>query len=98
YLGRGQQEARQGLLTIGHLGLGGLLLLMGLIPYLLPHSLVVLFAMLIGALFGAAFGAVFIPAVTLLQEATDPEQRGRIFGAMFTVLNLAIAVPLFIAG
>ena len=28
----------------------------------------------------------------------DLEQRGRTFGAMFTVLNLAIAVPLFIAG
>ena len=98
YLGRGVQEARSGLLTLGLLGLGVLLLMMGLAPYLLPHSLVVPFAAVIGAFFGAAFGAVFIPAVTLLQESTDPEQRGRTFGAMFTVLNLAIAVPLFIAG
>jgi predicted MFS family arabinose efflux permease len=51
-----------------------------------------------GFVFGGGFGAVFIPAVTRLQESTDPEQRGRTFGAMFTVLNLAIAVPLFLAG
>jgi len=98
YLGRGHQGARGGLLTLGLLGLAVALLLMGFGPYVLPHTLVIPFAAVIGAFFGACFGAVFIPAVTLLQESTDPEQRGRIFGAMFTVLNLAIAVPLFIAG
>jgi predicted MFS family arabinose efflux permease len=98
YLGRGAQEARGELSTVGMLVQGVLLASMGLVPYVLPHSLVVPFAMVAGALFGGAFGAVFIPAVTLLQESTDPDQRGRIFGAMFTVLNLAIAVPLFLAG
>ena len=98
YLGQGKHTGRAGLLTAGLFTLGCLLLLMGVVPYLLPRGLVIPFAMGVGALFGAAFGAVFIPAVTLLQESTDPDQRGRIFGAMFTVLNLAIAVPLFLAG
>jgi predicted MFS family arabinose efflux permease len=75
---------------------------MGIGPYALglvhARALFLAFAAVVGACFGAAFGAVFIPAVTLLQESTDPEQRGRTFGAMFTVLNLAIAVPLFLAG
>ncbi|HEV3232196.1 MAG TPA: MFS transporter [Candidatus Dormibacteraeota bacterium] len=100
YLGQGHQGDRARMLLAGLLGLGTLLLLMGLIPYLLAHQagLVIPFAAIIGALFGGAFGLVFIPAVTLLQESTDEDQRGRIFGAMFTVLNLAIAIPLFLAG
>ncbi|MHB8508891.1 MAG: MFS transporter [Candidatus Dormibacteria bacterium] len=99
YLGRGHIVARARLLLQGLVSLGALLMLMGLIPYLLHnHLAVIAFAMVIGSLFGAAFGLVFIPAVTLLQESTDEDQRGRIFGAMFTVLNLAIAIPLFLAG
>jgi MFS family permease len=102
YLGRAQKVRRDILLPGGLVALGILLMLMGTVPYALValqlRGLIIAFAMVIGALFGAAFGAVFIPAVALLQESTDPEQRGRTFGAMFTVLNLAIAIPLFIAG
>ena len=102
YLGRAKQIRRELLIPGGLIALGILLMLMGTVPYALVglngHVLVIGFAMIVGALFGAAFGAVFIPAVSLLQESTDPEQRGRTFGAMFTVLNLAIAVPLFVAG
>ena len=102
YLGRAKQIRRELLIPGGLIALGILLMLMGTVPYVLVglngHVLVIGFAMIAGALFGAAFGAVFIPAVSLLQESTDPEQRGRTFGAMFTVLNLAIAVPLFVAG
>jgi MFS family permease len=102
YLGSAKSIRREILIPGGLLALGALLMLMGTVPYALvglnAHILVILFAMVIGALFGAGFGAVFIPAVSLLQESTDPEQRGRTFGAMFTVLNLAIAIPLFVAG
>jgi MFS family permease len=100
YLGQGKLTDRRRLQLGAILSLGTLLMLMGLIPYLIAHAhvLAIPFAMVIGGLFGAAFGGVFIPAVTLLQESTEPDQRGRIFGAMFTVLNLAIAVPLFLAG
>jgi MFS family permease len=102
YLGRGQQSARSGLLTVGLLVQGGLLFAMGIAPYLLVSlhatGLLLAYAAVAGLFFGGAFGIVFIPAITLLQEATDPDQRGRTFGAMFTVLNLAIAVPIFMAG
>jgi MFS family permease len=102
YLGRGYVKNRANLITQGMLALGVMLFLMGIGPYALSllhaRGLFLAFAAVVGAFFGAAFGAVFIPAVTLLQESTDPEQRGRTFGAMFTVLNLAIAVPLFLAG
>ncbi|MGI8847870.1 MAG: MFS transporter [Candidatus Dormibacteria bacterium] len=48
--------------------------------------------------FGIALGAILIPAFTVLQERSDPETRGRIFGGIFTVINAAIAVPLVAAG
>ncbi|GAC1335342.1 MAG: MFS transporter [Candidatus Dormibacteria bacterium] len=102
YLGRGRVATRGGLISYALMVLAAVLLLMGTMPGLLSaaglRSSLVFFAGAAGFVFGGAFGAVFIPAVTLLQESTDPEQRGRTFGAMFTVLNLAIAVPLFIAG
>jgi predicted MFS family arabinose efflux permease len=102
YLGRGHVSNRDNLITQGMLALGVMLFLMGIGPYALSvlhaKEFFLAFAAVVGAFFGAAFGAVFIPAVTLLQESTEPEQRGRTFGAMFTVLNLAIAIPLFLAG
>jgi len=102
YLGRGHVANRDNLITQGMLALGVMLFLMGIGPYglsvLHAKGFFLAFAAVVGGFFGAGFGAVFIPAVTLLQESTEPEQRGRTFGAMFTVLNLAIAVPLFLAG
>jgi MFS family permease len=102
YLGRGHVANRDNLITQGMLALGVMLFLMGIGPYglsvLHAKGFFLAFAAVVGGFFGAAFGAVFIPAVTLLQESTAPEQRGRTFGAMFTVLNLAIAIPLFLAG
>ncbi|HEY8740628.1 MAG TPA: MFS transporter [Candidatus Dormibacteraeota bacterium] len=102
YLGRGKLAARSGLIGSALVVLGAILILMGTAPALISNlhvrGALIAFAAVAGFFFGGAFGAVFIPAVTLLQESTDPEQRGRTFGAMFTVLNLAIAVPLFIAG
>jgi MFS family permease len=41
---------------------------------------------------------LFIPAFTVLQEKTEAELRGRIFGAMFTVVNAAVAIPILLAG
>jgi MFS family permease len=102
YLGQGKTSHRAVLLIRSLIALGVLLLVMGLAPYALDFfhasQFFIPFAALVGAFFGAAFGGLFIPAITLLQESTEPEQRGRIFGAMFTVLNLAIALPLFLAG
>ena len=49
-------------------------------------------------LFGCALGAMLIPGFTVLQERTDTESRGRIFGGIFTVINAAVAIPLLLAG
>jgi predicted MFS family arabinose efflux permease len=54
--------------------------------------------LLLSAVFGCALGALLIPAFTVLQERTDEETRGRIFGAIFAVMNAAVAIPLLAAG
>ena len=41
---------------------------------------------------------MLIPGFTVLQERTDTESRGRIFGGIFTVINAAVAIPLLLAG
>ena len=54
--------------------------------------------MLLSAIFGCALGALLIPAFTILQERTNEETRGRIFGGIFAVINAAVAIPLLVAG
>jgi MFS family permease len=55
-------------------------------------------AVVVAVLFGCALGAMLIPGFTVLQERTDTESRGRIFGGIFTVINAAVAIPLLLAG
>ena len=52
----------------------------------------------VSVVFGAALGLLMIPAFTVLQERTDEQTRGRIFGGIFTVINAAVALPLLLAG
>ncbi len=59
---------------------------------------VVPLVLVLSAVFGCALGALLIPAFTILQERTDEESRGRIFGGIFAVINAAVAVPLLVAG
>jgi MFS family permease len=54
--------------------------------------------LVLSGVFGCALGALLIPAFTILQERTDEESRGRIFGGIFAVINAAVAVPLLVAG
>jgi MFS family permease len=81
---------------------GGSLLVMGVVPDLLrthgAAGLMVPLAVVVGVIFGCALGALLIPAFTVLQERTDSESRGRIFGGIFTVINAAVAIPLLLAG
>jgi MFS family permease len=81
---------------------GGSLLIMGVVPDLLrthgAAGLMVPLAVFVGVIFGCALGALLIPAFTVLQERTDTESRGRIFGGIFTVINAAVAIPLLLAG
>jgi MFS family permease len=81
---------------------GGSLLVMGVVPDVLRSAgaagLIVPLAVVVGVIFGCALGALMIPAFTVLQERTDSESRGRIFGGIFTVINAAVAIPLLLAG
>ncbi len=89
--------------VVGGLVLAGVaMLILGLLPPLL-HSLhmdgtLVPLAVLLAILFGAGLGAVLIPCLVLIQEGTEESTRGRIFGGAFLVINLAIALPLLVAG
>jgi MFS family permease len=78
------------------------LLIMGIVPDVLrAHglaNLMVPLAVVVAVMFGSALGAIMIPAFTVLQERTDSESRGRIFGGIFTVINAAVAIPLLLAG
>ena len=101
-LGQFGGRVRRGrLLTWGLVGGGFTLILIALVPGVLERflpALLIAFPPVFGFIGGVAFGTLFIPAFTVLQETTDPELRGRIFGALFTVVNAAIAVPILLAG
>ena len=103
YLGQyGRHYRRSRLLIGGLLSAGATLILIAVVPYLLEQLsagwLLVWFPVVFGFIGGLEFGMLFIPAFTVLQETTEPELRGRIFGAMFTVVNAAVALPILVAG
>src|SRR5438552_9132425 len=103
YLGQyGRHYRRSRLLIGGLLSAGITLMLLAVVPYLLEQLsatwLLVWFPVVFGFIGGLEFGMLFIPAFTVLQEKTEAELRGRIFGAMFTVVNAAIAIPILLAG
>jgi MFS family permease len=101
-LGQRPTFSRATTLVAGIATAGMSLLVMGIVPDLLrAHgfaSLMVPLAVLVGVVFGGALGALLIPAFTVLQERTDSDSRGRIFGGIFTVINAAVAIPLLLAG
>lgn len=103
YLGQyGRHFRRSRLLIGGLLSAGITLMLIAALPYLLTRLsaawLLVWFPVVFGFIGGLEFGMLFIPAFTVLQEKTEAELRGRIFGAMFTVVNAAVALPILVAG
>src|SRR5437588_4360322 len=103
YLGQyGRHFRRSRLLIGGLLSAGVTLMLIAVVPYLLEQLsatwLLAWFPVVFGFIGGVEFGMLFIPAFTVLQEKTEAELRGRIFGAMFTVVNAAIAIPILLAG
>jgi MFS family permease len=101
-LGQRPTLSRATTLVVAIATAGGSLLIMGVVPVLLyDHglaSLMVPLAVVVGVVFGCALGALLIPAFTVLQERTDTDSRGRIFGGIFTVINAAVAIPLLLAG
>jgi MFS family permease len=102
FLGQRPNVPRAKMLIAAISGAGVSLLIMGIVPPVLrTHGfagLMVPLAVAVGVLFGCALGAILIPAFTVLQERTDSDSRGRIFGGIFTVINAAVAIPLLLAG
>ncbi len=88
---------------VGALSVGGAsLAAIGAAPPVLrsigAQGAVVPVVLALSGIFGVALGALLIPAFTILQERTNEETRGRIFGGIFAVINAAVAVPLLVAG
>ena len=81
---------------------GAALTAVGVAPPLLRDlhqpGLIIPAIVVLGVVFGGALGALLIPAFSILQERTDEQTRGRIFGGIFAVINAAVAVPLLVAG
>jgi len=94
--------SRRALMATAFLTAGSCLVAIGVGPPLLHHfqldGPVIPLVVVLALAFGLALGAILIPAFTILQEGTTEESRGRIFGGVFTVINLAIAVPALVAG
>lgn len=101
-LGQLRRFPRAAVLVAAVVTTGTTLLLMGVLPSILravgAFSLMLPIAVGLALVFGSALAAILVPAFTVLQERTDEESRGRIFGGIFTVINAAVAVPLLLAG
>ncbi len=81
---------------------GVAMLVLGVLPPVLAglrlDATLVPLAIVLAVIFGAGLGSVLIPCLVLIQEGTEESTRGRIFGGAFLVINLAIALPLLVAG
>ena len=88
----GQRFSRPQLGLVGSLGMAATLTGLSLAPTQLWPSL-----LLIGGLglFGAMVG---IPMQTTIQEKTPEEMRGKVFGLQNNVVNIALSLPLALAG
>lgn len=67
-----------------------------LIMFTLTHSL--LLGLGLSALLGLGASFVGVPMQTLVQIQTPPSMRGKIFGVQNNLVNIALTVPLAIAG
>jgi MFS family permease len=98
----GRSMSRARLLVVSLLATGFTLLLLASVPYGMRHipqllPLTGYFAAIFGLLLGLEFGALLIPSLTVLQEQTTDEVRGRIFSLFFLAYNGATAIPILVA-
>ncbi len=88
----GQRFSRPQLGLVGSLGMTAMLTGLSLAPAQLWPS----FALIGGlGLFGAMIG---IPMQTTIQEKTPEDMRGKVFGLQNNVVNIALSLPLAVAG
>jgi MFS family permease len=87
----GDRLHHQPLPLFGFISMGFILMVFSFVNYL---WLGFLLSFLLGI--GAAF--VGVPMQTLIQMQTPPEMRGKVFGVQNNVINIALSLPLAIAG
>lgn len=88
----GQRFSRSQLGLAGSLGMAATLTGLSLAPAQLWVSLILLGAL---GFFGAMVG---IPMQTTIQEKTPEDMRGKVFGLQNNVVNIALSLPLALAG
>ena len=98
----GRGFSRQRLLVSALLATGVTLVLLASVPFGMRHlpaiaGLTRYFAVVFGLALGLEFGALLIPSLTVLQEHTTDEVRGRIFSLFFLAYNGATAIPILAA-
>jgi MFS family permease len=62
-----------------------------------PYQIGILAAILV-FLLGFVNAIVTVTAQTILQESTNDDNRGRVFGALNTMINLAATAPVLVVG
>lgn len=93
YLGHGGQSLCHRRLSLyGSLGVAACLLGFALLPPNLWLSLLLM------ALLGACASLVGVPMQTTIQAETPEQMRGKVFGLQNNVVNIALTVPLALAG
>ncbi len=88
----GQQFSQNQLALWGSLGMGGCLIALAV----LSHSLVPSFLTI--TILGFFAALVGVPMQTLMQVETPPEYHGKVFGLENNVNNIALSLPLALAG
>jgi MFS family permease len=73
----------------------GMMVALGSLAALHLHLWLTLFCILMLGLFSALVG---IPMQTTIQEETPPDMRGKIFGLQNNLVNIALSLPLALAG
>lgn len=85
------------LIELGLLMAAGCLLVLGLIKHLPQARLSILVAILVLVL-GFSNALISVSAQTLLQLSSTEETRGKIFGALNMMVNVAATIPVLLAG
>jgi len=88
----GERFSRRGLASAGLGTIAWCLVLLGQ----LRGNLV--FTLLLCGLLGVGAALLAIPAQTTIQEDTPENQRGRVFGLQNNLINIALSLPLVLAG
>ncbi|WP_225913820.1 MFS transporter [Leptolyngbya ohadii] len=88
----GQRFTRSQLSLYGSIGMGIALALVALTS----HHLVVVLPLLV--LLGSCAAVAGIPMQTAIQEETPEEMRGKVFGLQNNAINIALSLPLALAG